>query len=788
MKFYTLFLNVFPLLIIALLLTFVGFVILSALYKSRNKCLTLGSAMIIGPLGFLFLLSIGSYFFKGQLAILGMFLLYTFTAFVFYLRKRRNIYQNFFRFSLNGENLLILGAVSVYLGLIFLFAHRSFVGSDSDIYYSIATSFARGNYPVVQSWQPNFLTVYHQETYLLEGALWALSGKDIELIHYFFSVYIIWAIFLFLTGLAREKIRSVFCILPAVFGIILVGGPVMLSKISSLFSFLSSLKTQPDFAVFQSSNGAGATNLSGLIYNNFYTFGLAAFLLFLLLFINQSVKQFNFGRYLILLTLIVLGVSIDETFFPLELLLFCGLLFWQSRDFSIAKKYIYLPVMAGIFVLLFVTIQNPIRDSVLTPSPELPRFKLLIENNWQPNERVSWNGFNLGPTVSGMRDIRMKYAAQMTLEDNNLAWIRLDIRLVYILLFVALLVVSSRWGFLLVISSVFSYIFSIFINNTFWPANAFRITNQAFQLAFIAVAFVIVGLLAQKKFFKKFVAAVIILLLLPQLLSSHSKFFTFPLRKWEANSTDARNNFTKVKKDLDLENIAKIIPPGKVTVFLDRYPTTAPFSYLNYTALTKMGVFVPIGPSKVKILNPAPGIEWLDTINSLSPYAFKELNVEYAYIQNAALVRLSPEKLAAIKNHQYFQEVKKFGDDGILYKVLRAYGTTPDEPNSLKQMSLTIGTGKRVYLDKLHFNEVRKALILELAKKDHLIGFPPAHGGDFYMYIETLLPFETETPEGLKNLDYVITDKEKDPNKTLPGRFEKLMINNYVSLWVNQEI
>lgn len=749
--------------------------------------------MIIGPLGFLLVLSLGSYIFKGPAGILGMFLAYLATAFWLFLKDHKfSLQHRMLQLKVKGQDFAVLIVLAAYLLGIFLFAHRSFVGSDSDIYFAIATSFAKGNYPVVQSWQPAFLTVYHQGTYLLEGAFWALSGRDIELVHYFFSVYLIWAIFLLLTGLAREKTRSVLCLLPAIFGLILVGGPVLLTKLSSLSGFISSLHLQPDFASFQSSNGAGATDLSTLIYSNFYTFGLAVFLIFGLLLLDRWQKDFSLLRYLVLLTIIILGLSIDETFFPVELALFGGLLIWQLRKVSLFKKAIYISVLSIFLTALFWLVQNPLRDSILTPSPEGTRFKLLVESSlpffrqlfYYPGEKTSWNGFSSGITAPEAVAGRIKYASDTMINSSSAVWVRPDIRLILGLLLLAIIIASSRWGFFLLASSFLSYLLSLVVINTFWPPNGLRITNQAFQLAFISLGLVIINLFGQKNQFKKLVAIIIILLLLPQILSSHTKVFTFTrpgLAKLK--STDIRNNFTQQKKDADLENISRYIPPGKVTIFLDRYPDIAPFSYLNYTALTKMGVFVPIAPPKIKILNPAPGVEWLDAVNMLSPYALKDLNVEYAYIQNAAYSRLSEQTINALKNKEYFEEVRVFGEDGILYKVLPAYQTTSEKPDSLKQTSLIIGRGKRVYLDKLKFNEVRKAYILELAKTNHLIGYPPAHGGDFYMYIETLLPFEAETPESIKDLDYVITDKDKEPDSSLPGMFKRILSNNYASLW-----
>lgn len=735
--------------------------------------------MIVGLLGFLLVLSLGSYFFKGQLGVALMFFIYLLSA-IFLAVKNPKAFaslKKLFQFKFSFGNLITAAIIVFYLGLILLYAHRSFIGSDSDIYFSIATSFAKGNYPTVLPWQPQFLTIYHQGALLIQGALWALSGRDIELIHYFFSVYTLWAIFILTTGVAREKVRNLWCLIPAIFTVILVGGPVLLTKVTNLNFSLNLLKL-PDFLYFQSSNGAGAADLQGLIYNNFYSFGLASFLIFLFLLAKQSVAKFNLKRFLLLSALATLSCSIDEVFFPIELILLVGIFFWQIRGFPLFKGLSYSGALTACLVILFFLIQNPIRDSFLTPSPDFPRFKLLIESNfppfekltYRPEEVITWNGVNTGSGAIDMFQARIKYVASKTVEGQGVSFTLLDLRILMALLLLALILKPDRFGFLLLVSSFLSFILSLFVINTFWPPNAYRISNQAYQLAFFALSLTFINF--------RTVALIVLLLIIPQAVIAHAKIIN-------TVTTSDKNNFTRPKKDLDLEMITKYIPPSKVTIFLDRYPDVAPHSYLNYTALTKMGVFVPIAPASTKILNPSPGIEWLDSVNTLSPYALKKLKVDYVYIQNTALARLSAQRINQLKNKDYFDQVKSFGEDGILYQIKPPFKEIKDEEASLKRMSLKLGGDKKVYLDKLSFPEVRRALILELAKNNHLIGPPHAHGGDFYMYIEAILPFEPERLEALNNLDYVLMDRNKNPNSYLPGKFEKILTNNYVSLYIN---
>ena len=100
-----------------------------------------------------------------------------------------------------------------------------------------------------------------------------------------------------------------------------------------------------------------------------------------------------------------------------------------------------------------------------------------------------------------------------------------------------------------------------------------------------------------------------------------------------------------------------------------------------------------------------------------------------------------------------------------------------------------IGTNKRIYLDKLKLTEVRKSLILALGKQNTLMGPMHAHGGDFYMYIETILPFEESTPQKAANLDYLLLDPQKEPlefSQKFTNGYTRILENPYVSLWKKQ--
>ncbi|MBI2019343.1 hypothetical protein HYS95_01570 [Candidatus Daviesbacteria bacterium] len=735
----------FPVLIF-LALTFCGFIVTSLVLKTYNKLLLLGSGMIAGLLGFLLVLSLGSYIFKGYWGLWFWFLVYLLICLFLYLKFHKlNKLKELIKFRWSATSLITLIVLFLYTALIFLSAHRALLGGDTTLYFAISTSFAKGNYPTVSSWQPQFLPVYHMGALMLQGAIASLSGKSIELIHYLFSVFSISALMFFITGIVREKTRSVLSVLPAILGVILIGGPVISSEL---------------FASFQGSNGGGVVGLGDLIYNNFYALGLGAFLLFAVLFQTK--------RIILLTVLAALTLAVDETFFLIQLP-FLGFLLFKEKT----RK-------AGLIIILLVAfmvvLPNPIRDSVLTPQKAGPRFNLLPL--YPKNEQILWNGLGKGSTADQIMEARLKYSGGKIIKNGQNLYYLLDVKLLLVLLFVGwLLTKRDKLILVLILGSFFSFLLSLVLINTFWPPNALRLANQAYNLGFLAFGLILLNLLFSKNKLFKLTSVVIILILVPSLVAAHKDI----LSKIRIKN---HNNFTKTDNYQLLEEINKSIPANKVTLFLDRFPNEAPHSVYNYVSLTHFGTFVPLAPSKAKILNPDPGVEWFDGVNTLAPYALKNLGVEYVYVQDAARVRLSSVRHSQLRNPSYFEKVKEFSGDGTLYKVKNDFKDLKDPEVTIKSLVEMTGQGKNVYLGSFKYPAIRKGLILELAGTNNLYGQIPAHGGDFFMNIEASLPISSDLPI---KIDFALINPEFNPNAVLEGNFQKILGNSYAALWKSSD-
>lgn len=763
--------------------------------------------MILGNLMFLFALGILSYFLKGYWGIRIIFCFYfSFCLFIFFKFLKSKIAINqYLSFRKTLPNAIIAIILVIYLSLLFIYASGFQVGADADIYWGIATSFTRGNYPTVLPWQPEYLTVYHEGAFIIEGALRALAPVGIAAIHNFFSYFVLSAILIFTVGLMREKTRSVFCLLPAILGISLFGGPVLLIKgfpefiktVLNLPNIVGNLSQFPGYEYFRGGNGAGASDVLGLMYNNFYTFGLAAFLFFGYVFYLQSKIAFNLRNYLILIILSVVTCSIDESFFLLQGILLLFLYFFQVRNQNINKIFFSSLTLFFVFLISFFIIQNPLRDSLLTPSSQIPRFKLLIESNeslfkkytFRQGEHILWNGKDTGVTANETVKGTLDYVGENSIKVGTTDWYILDLKVILVISLVIALLIHSRLSLLFFTSSFLSLLLSLFILNSFWPPNHLRLANQASQLFMFGLGILLVDLVGGKK--KK----IFYLIFFICLLTLTPQFFISQAKLLKLTFNEKHSVFNDNLIDSRLAEIEAIVPGLSKIIFLDDYPANSPSTYLNSSALSRYGLFVPMSPPQPKVLDLEKGMEWYDGVNTLAPYAFEVLNIDYIYVNRSALNRLSSQKISYLNNPDFFQKIKQW-DGASLYKVRSSFKNQSDNDLSIKKIISIIGSGRKIYLDKFYLNELRRIFLLQLSKQNYLIGPPHAHGGDFFMYIETEIPFKdacniypcnTEELKSIRGIQYALMKPEDNPNILLNGNFEKIASINYVDLWQNTQ-
>jgi hypothetical protein len=767
------FLTYLSLLTVLSLLALTGSVLFYELFKTRNKLKIIGGGMLTGALTFLLLISILTYAFKGTTALKIIFIAYC-TGIVLRVYKKREEYKVLVKAKIGLIDALILSILVLYTLIFTLYAGNVAVGADSATYLGIAASIARGNYPTVLPWQPDYLTTYHHGAFMLEGAVHAIAGIDIEITHFAFAIYVISALFIYLTGIAREKTRSLTCLLPGIFMLVLFGPIFLYAEVSHYLTSLekffplnsqhlkNNISGVTQFFEVKQSIGAGATNLGGFVYSTFIGFGTAVLVLFMDIILSKYRQNHLLIRHTILVTITMLSLSITVTFF-LILIAIYPFVFIKECSGHAQKHRVKNALILGVLAFsLFFTLQNSIRDGLFVPKPEIARFKLLQNDKFQLNERI----------VFLQEREYLNPKSQTHWYVPNAVWYALVI-------FAGALLYKSKYAAFLAVASLISLFFSLTTVNTYWPSNGLRFTSKSYELATAGAGFFLVSLWVTKKRYTKLLALLLGLAFLPGLINAH-------LYLVQLAFADTYPNLTRriAEKNETLEWITKNIPYTKRILFVDDYPTKATFSALTNEAIQYYGIFVPTAPSTYKVLNAEAAGEWYDATTQLSPYALKALKVDMVFITPEGEEHLSSSRQAQVEDQKYFKKIYS-NTKGSLFEVKPSFKEiTQDTDITLHSIIKQIPNNAKVYLGAIVQDEIRKEMILQLAKKTNLSGPPYSIAKDYFMYIETTLPFNTQAKDE-KPIDreYAILQKDTLPQNILVGEYAKVLEHQYITLW-----
>lgn len=798
---------------IFLLLAIAGVSISKRIFQGSNRVFLLGSGMLIGPLGLLLVAGITSYFLKGFTTLTVVFFSYIIIT-IFSNRHflRIGSIHSYMRRFLKRTNTLLSVLLFFYILFFFLISSTFTLGGDTDVYFGITTSFARGNYPSYLPWQPQFLSSYHMGIFIVEGVIYAITQLSIYSIHLFFSFYIISALFLLITGIAKSKHNSVVSILPAIFGIIMFGVPVILvGGYSQYFSNLLALKDYPQYVDFMGSLASGTADFFGAIYRNFYPFSLATFILSLYsLGLHPWKNQVN-KKYILATILLVLTISIDESFFLPEAFM-VGIYFlidFRKQPLKMLKLLILLSI---IFISLFFLIQNSLRDAILNPSLESARFKFIIPGNAVkssnprkftliPGDQEYMQYFNqldeehFGKSTIG--HIPMEYFWKNLDQFKSKAkhigetiWMLPNILLTASLTLSLSLLTKSKMATLLSVSALVTMTLSLFTVYTFFPPTSIRFIHQSSQLLSLALGFIFINLWSRKSnyFLKVGLILLILGLVGPQFLSSHARL----INHYFTNSSINYFSPSSLTYKFTLNNIRNLIPFDGRIAFLYNFPLGDKSTGMQGEAISRFGFFVPVAPPDVKVVSPETASEWVDVTLSLNPPTLKDLGLEYVFIQYPAEKRLADYGVD-LNNPNFFKQI--YTDQfGVLYKVTPTYLSLPNQPFSLDSFIDSVPKEKTIYLDTFDLIDLRRGLVLRLAKKTNLIGPGFSAGGDYFLYIETFLPFtyicaapylpkcSSEVTKKF-DVDYIITQPNKDIKRIMDGNFIKVKETPLVVLW-----
>lgn len=160
-------------------LLWIGLVVTRRVVSIRRAEVLFLVALPAGITMYIFLLNSLSFFLSGQLGVYSSYLLVILLGvFVSFSTKVKSL--DFPERKVAFFFLLFFIVWGVFL---FWEAGHAVFGRDTLIYYSIAKSFVRGNFPIVSPWQPDMYVNYHYGASLLIGALHEFTGLPFEFLH-----------------------------------------------------------------------------------------------------------------------------------------------------------------------------------------------------------------------------------------------------------------------------------------------------------------------------------------------------------------------------------------------------------------------------------------------------------------------------------------------------------------------------------------------------------------------------------------------------------------------------
>jgi len=741
---------ILPIFIVLLAITFVGVNIILTIIDEKRWDIILPAGVAVGIFGFIFLLGNLSYFLKGRSGIAIIFAAFVFLGILLFRKNKAKVPK----FELNYYYKRTLFVFFLLGGFLLFLVGATQYGGDTYAYWGFAASFANGNYPLRSLWQPDILANHHQGTYMFEGAIQALTGVDMLLVHTLYAwtvimagIFLIWG---FVKKISKKEFVSFLPPLVAYFSFGAIFLPIprffriyIVPEVEHIIDRLPLLIDAKDRL-------GGTSTLPLFVYVNHRAAAFLGFLLILFL-IYSKLKIKSFFKPTLVAALSIAVISSDEIFLPA--ILFC-VFGWFVKEIITKKeerkKTILSFILAGVAgTILFFSVGNALRDSLLTPPKEDSRFQFVVDAESFLKRQ---NG--------------LKSAILWPKEQGTYFWILPGATLIA---FVALVVGAfsgNFWIILLLFSVVGTFVAYFVVDHTYYPSNNDRFLHLIYQLLGLIIASSLVLLLNNKKKLVKYLAAGgIIILLIPGVLFSSIFLFRYSKQPYYPN-------LKGTLPDYDILKWAQKNIPDKRMFFIDGYLRGQPYSYLTLNGIQNYGLFVPISPVNTKVHTPDYGFEAIDLINTLNPTPLRQLKVEYLFIVKDQTGYYSKQRQSDLTNPNYF--TPDYEDKlGTLYKVNdRYFGEAQDEGSTISNLPDLVPDGGNIYIDYPPRLEHYIRAVMTLVLKDEGKLYTEWRSGTFNL-IETKI--ELAAPSLEVKYDYLVLGPDTDPSEICRcGNFTKI--------------
>lgn len=756
----------FVLLLYLVPLLIVGIVILWKTCSIDRLELLIPAGSIFGLSLFVFLINAFSFLMKGIPSIIISYSFLILAGFLIFKIKTHKI-------KMPPCKVVIFALFSGLVWAILIFWKGAFalVGSDTNLYYGIAHTFIKGNFPLQTPWQPDLPLAYHYGAFELLGAFYYFTNLSFRFLHVFFatsfiflsSQIIIWiwkrhdSFFSFLWANLTAAVVLIS------FGFIKIALPIFplklpgISNINQLILWLRDLPT-----VNQSIEVYGAAvNLDSMIYFIFHSFGFALFLSLLVVLVNFK-KENSIRSWIIL----ALGFSslalINESVFiaTSPVFIISGLVLeLKNKSFLRNIKFI---VLLLFLMSLSIIFQGGVITNALTTQKQLEQSFVFFPKN--KDLKNTANSYHYYQQISKKIPSEEKWLP--------FSWYHLGVDSLILLIFISLLLMRfDGQQKIIILVLFFSGILSLYAYDVIVPkfivANGNRLLVFAFLYLSICVMFCLQNLLESLKnnFIKNILIGIILLFVIfptvlpPLAVLSKTRFGENQLVPSKEKETGA---ISWMKNNLPFNNRVMVLD------------TRAPHPSGVARALVQAGVFTPIFPSEFRAYTIEASPEYMDIAYYLSPQALKKLGVEILLIDNTFFETLPVKRKQQLKNNKYFEKIFEYSNDAInwekIYKVKNEYLESGGElDGTFAQFQSFLFTQGKIYVD----NEenfipsfLRRPLIFSLRDKN--IYYLPQSG--VYLNVETNINFHP--PREDSNYDYLILGENTDPQDVCKCRTE----------------
>lgn len=718
--------------------------------------LLLPAGSILGLSAFTFFLNLAAFALKGSLGIaMSYFLVISLGFVIFKFQRSGNQKINFPR----GKE-LIFWAASILLwgGFIFWKVANALVGSDTNLYYAIAHSFVKGNFPFFTPWQPDIPLSYHVGASELLGAFYYFSGLDFQFLHLFFSALFIFCstqIIIWIISRSRSLVTFLLSNLTVAvifisFGFIYFTWPVFPIKLPAIFSFsqlIFWLRGLP--TVNQAIEVYGAPiNLDSLIYFIFHAFGLAIFLTLIVLLINQNRKKPLWGWVMICLGLAALALVNESLFiaaFPSLLLGIFLIEYKEKKLLKNLKKLLLLFLLTGLVIFF----QGGVISASINSPRNLEESALILPKKEDIKE--DFKGYHSGQETSKLLPL-----GKQTLP---LGWFHIGADILLLLSLVIVWVFNDSVLFkVLFISGLSSFVAYNVIVPKFLVANGNRFLSASFLFFSLLLCLSLPAFFEKIKkhyFFKIFFLIIIAWVFLPTILPplallSKTRFGENKLiPKYQQSSAGIK--WLKDYADFD-----------ERVLVLDK---NAPHPSGQVRALVEAGVSAPVFAGNFRAFTIEASPEYIDAAYYLSSHALKKLNIDLLLIDNIFFKTLPEIRKKQLQNNKFFEIIFDNSDSEngeIIYRIKEAYFEEEQEiDETFEQMVSVLPSFGRIYIDNEEsFNPsyLRRPLIFSIRDKD--IYYLPQSG--VYLNVETNI--NSHPPREDHDYDYLVLGKNTSPH------------------------